>query len=75
MNWTATAVIHYMTWINSSITNCRFGIVCGVGVLLIITKLEAPNTYVCIHVYIIYIHIWEVVALCGTQANYDYGGE
>ena len=27
-------------------------------------------------VYIlVYMHIWEVVALCETQTNYDYGGD
>ena len=24
--------------------------------------------------YIYYIHIWKVVALCESQTNYDYGG-
>ena len=26
------------------------------------------------YIYIIYIHIWGVVALCETQTDYDYEG-
>ena len=40
MHWTVTVVIHFMTWIDNPIANCRFSINSGAGVVLI-----ATNTY------------------------------
>ena len=67
MQWTGQLLLLYniVAWTDGLITNCRAIIISGVGAILTILR----------HVYIhVYIYIWEVVALGGTQTNYNIGG-
>ena len=68
MDWAAFVVMHFVAWTDGLITNCRAIIISVVGVILTILR-HLIRIYTCIIIY-----IWEVVALGGTQTNYNIGG-